>query len=215
MSAQTVSGTDVQQNFLSCSNGQWGLCDGTPQQKNLDAMPDLSGAFLLPLNPKRFDAIFKISDGTTGLTLDGLRVAQGAEDSLNVSCRCSGLRLGGLFGIGEPGLRCITLKGGLSNVMFLDGTRLMSRGTQCDIKVGDWMDQTYDACTILDVSRIVHDDGKPIVIACNHRDQLGVGPNQQVKFWYSTGLTAYWYFKWAARKVARIPVGKPGPSFLS
>ena len=218
--AQTVTGTDHQGNFLSCSNGQWGLYEGLP---NMMPVADWTSALknLQPTNPQSYDAILKLCDGTTGLTLPGLSVAQGNEDSLNIANHANKLVLGGDFGIGAPGLRVITIKGGVNVISFLPGSTLHSRGTQTDIKIDDWIDQTYNPSSYLDLTNLRHVDGKPIRVATNYRaSNIILGPNCVPHRLYAAEVTAYWYIKYTARALPlpptwkSIPVGSPGPAFL-
>lgn len=215
----TQNGTDKQINFLSWNPSGWGLFDGSDHQQNLPGQPDPLA--LLPDNPGQYDAILKIADNVDGSTaipgsLSSLLVAQGFQDSLNVANKTHGLRIGGHLGVNGAGQRVITFKGGTHDNSFEPDTTLHSRGSQCTVKIGDWIDQTYDADHDIDLSNLRHIDGKPIDVGCNFRAwNINYGPNCKRLFWYSLGMTAYWWFKWSVRKIMGIPVGTPGPSFLS
>jgi hypothetical protein len=210
--ATTTTGTDTQFNYLSCSNGNWGYYDGSAKAVPLPYMP-------LPLNlrptaPLTYDVILKIADGTAGLELIGLEVSQGYEDSVNIANKASGLHLLGDFGLGEgQGLRCITIKGGVRSVII--SGRIMNRGSNCDIRIGDWIDQTTVPCHDIHLVGMSHIDGKRIRVIRNFRDEAFLSPNCKLLLWQSLGLTAYWYFKYVVRAIMRIPVGQSGPTWLS
>ena len=218
-SAQTVTGTDVQSNYLSGSGNPpgWGLYEGSQKAQPLPAMPlPLS---LTPDNPAQYDAILKLCDGLDGRTLptgslSGLKVSQGTEDAVNIANGAHHLTLGGVFGGGATGLRVITLKG-CHDVSFEPGTKLLSSGGWCDVKIGDWLDQSENADANHDLTNLSRVDGAKVRVCCNYRaSNITFGPNCTRLFWYSVGLTAYWWLKYCVRKALRIPVGKSGPSIL-
>lgn len=214
----TENGTDTQSNYLSGNPSGWGMFDGGTRQQNLPSMP--VPLQLQPDNPAQYDAILKLSDGIDGRTcppssLSGLSIAQGFEDALNLANQAHHFMIGGKIGIGAGGRRVVTMKGGTHDNSFEPATQLCSRGQSCDVKIGDWMDQTYDADHDNDLSNLSHQDGKPVRVGCNFRSSnITFGPNCRRLFWYSVGMTAYWWLKWTVRAVMRIPVGKAGPSFL-
>ena len=218
-SAQTVTGTDKQANFLSGSGNPagWGYFEGSKDARAVPEMP--LPLALMPDNPQNWDATLKLADGLDGRTLpagalSGLTIAQGHEDALNIANGAHHITVGGRLGVGAPGLRVITLKG-VHDIAFEPDTTLESRGTQCEVKIGDWLDQTENASTGIDLSNLRHLDGGKIRVGANFRDQItSWGPNCVRAFWYSVGLTAYWWIKYLARKALRIPVGVSGPSFL-
>lgn len=58
----------------------------------------------------------------------------------------------------------VVVKGGCSNIRFLDCTVTPSRKSWCDVLVDDWSDQSKNPSTNLDLTGLVRTDGKKLRI---------------------------------------------------
>jgi hypothetical protein len=217
--ASTVNGTDTTKNYFSIINNPDGslgyvIDAGMDTQHSVFSLPTTNG--LLPLIPPAYDAILKIN--ANSVSIPSLIIPQGHEDSLNIADNSSGVRVTGLFGDGpSSGLRVITIKGGCS-MITLAGI-IMHHGTSYwdgDISIDDWIDQTYNASKLIDVSGLSMADGSSIKVVKNFRaGTIIYGPNCKLAIIPSIWRTAYWWFKFYVRKILGIKVGQAGPSWLS
>lgn len=85
-------------NWLSCSANLWGLKQGTSEALSLDRQPNPLD--LTPSDAQGYDAILKVCDGTSGLQLTDLRVAQGMENSVDCNAVAHDCLFQGDFGVG-------------------------------------------------------------------------------------------------------------------
>lgn len=208
--ASPTTGSDTQLNYLSVSHGIAGLWEGGP---NATSAPlPVNGQIILA--PATCDATLKICDDTADLTLNGLYVYQGAQDCVNLNNHASDISLQGSFGLGATsGLRVFTVKGGCSSIK-LAGI-VYRHGTSEDIKIDDWSDQSYNHSTGIDLSGLKSSDGKTLTVVARFGAEYTLGAGCTRAFWSSLGLTAYWWFKWTARKLTGVKVGQQGPSWLA
>lgn len=224
----TIAGTDIQNNFFSADAGGCGIGIGGAHPLPLpansfpaDGIYDPSNATSVlakqlganPTAPASYDAILKLSDSLSNVTLSKVQVVQGYEDSLNLNNHVNGVVVSGDFSItGAPGLRVITVKGGCTNVT-ISGV-IHQHGSSEDVKVDDWSDQTYNGSTGITLN-LIASDGKPVVVVARYGCGLSLQGGCKRNVIGSIGLTLYWWFKWTARKVSGIKVGQTGPSWLS
>jgi hypothetical protein len=125
---------------------------------------------------------------------------------------CSNIVLKGDFGVnGWKGLHAFTIKGGSSNI-HISGL-IHSRGSETDVDIGGWSDQTYNKSTNIFVD-VKHIDGKPVRVRIGRATNVTLGAGCKEDKLGSLGLTAYWWFKWTVRKILGIKVGESGPSWL-
>lgn len=205
----TPGKTDVQFNYFSVANNQCGIGEGgpNPQPATYPATP-----IFTPDNPAQYSAILKLSNSTFGL-FPNITASQGNQDSLNIADHVHDTAVtGDLAIIGSPGLRVLTVKGGCTYI-WVDCT-LHGHGTSEDVKVGDWMDQTYNYSDHVDLAGCKEADGSKINVIVGHAKHVVLGPNEHYEFLPSMELKAYWWFKYGVRQVLGIPVGTPGPKWL-
>lgn len=219
----TLNGTDIQSNAVSISSGivSFGAGGVNPQWIPILPSPLIidPAALFIPLpsgysvNPATYDAILKVSDNTSNLTLTGVSVAQGYQDSLNLNNHASSNHIVGDFAMSGPaGLRVITIKGGSSNNVIAGV--IHQAGTSETVKLGDWSDQSYDLSTNNDLSGLVMADGSPVTVAVGRATSTKLPANCKVLWVTSIELKLYWWVKWLARKITGIKVGQIGPSWL-
>lgn len=166
-------------------------------------------------DPTLYAATLKVCDGTSGLFLLGLSVAQGQENSIDCNAGAHHCAFNGDIGVGIPmGTplpdQVITVKGACHDLLF-KGT-LHSRGRIAEIVVGNWSDQSHDPAYSLDFSQLSHVDGQPIrfvfgrvkhpfLALIGHAPDILLPRGARVLFWKSLGEMAYWWVKWALVKV--------------
>lgn len=207
--ASTVNGSDNTVNWLSISSGIAGLLEGTANPTSCP-LP-INGAVIQPT--QAVDAVLKICDTTNGLTLTGLQVYQGGEDSVNCQNQAHDIHLAGDFALGTvPGLQAFTIKGGCYDVT-ISGV-VHQHGTYSTVTIGEWSDQFQGTTHDVDLSGLTMSDGTPIIVVMAQSDNVKLPPGAKVLFWASLELKAYVTFKGLVRDVLRIPVGTPGPSWL-
>ena len=223
----TQNGTDTQDNFFSADAGGCGIGIGGKNPISLpvnsfptDGIYDPSNATSIlakqlganPTAPASYDAILKLSDSLANVTLTNVQIAQGYEDSLNLNSHISNVTVAGQFSTtGPQGLRVITVKGGCSNIN-ISGV-VHQHGSSETVKVDDWSDQTYNSSTGI-VINLTATDGKAIKVIARYGCGLTLQGACKRDVIGSLELTAYWWVKWLARKITRVPVGKSGPSWL-
>lgn len=170
-------------------------------------------------NPADYDAILKIADGAGGtpdglLDFTGCYVAQGREDSVNFTNGAHDIRFSGLIGASpNAGLRNITDKGPNRNIQIAT-TFIRTPGTSQQVKLGDWLDQSYDKPDKRDLTKIFREDGAPSAVWVGNAPWPDTTICQFVSIPNSLALKAYWSLKLAVRTILGIPVGQPGPSWL-
>jgi len=168
---------------------------------------------LLPPNPKDWDSILKLS-GRKNTTLRGLVVDQGKENSLDVNNRSSQCVLIGYWGAeGDEGEQVITIKGGSHDITV--GGNVYSRGTDCDIEIGAYSDQSFATSYNIDLSALRRADGKPLTVVLGRVNSplkalfgkpkdIKLPANCKVLFWGSLGEQIYWWAKYLLVKTTLI-----------
>ena len=216
--ATTVDGTDITRNYFSVINNPDGslgyvIDAGLPTQHSVFALPDPP---LFNQPEASYDAILKVN-ANYFILKNGL-ISQGVEDSLNIANNSRSCMVDATYGYGGgQGLRVITVKGGCQGIC-LSGM-IQEHGTSYwdgDVSIDDWIDQTYNPSGQIDLSGLSSMDGKKVKVVANLRTgHISYGPNCQLALIPTLWRTAYWWFKWAVRKVLGIKVGQSGPSWLS
>lgn len=183
---------------------------GLPSQHNVDELP--SDLKFDPDNPSIYNDILKFSGAANVSLLNGVVVAQGKEDSVDMNRFCTNITLQGDFGMGNvQGNSAFTIKGGSKDIQLF-GT-IHNRNKETDVDIGNWSDQTYDESTNISV-HVNHADGKPVRVRIGRASNITLGENCKEDKFGSLQLKAYWWFKWLVRKILGIKVGQSGPSWL-
>lgn len=199
-------------NYLSLNRTSIVLYAGTPDETEVHVVADSDiPVDLVPPDVKHWDSILKCSD-RHDTTLTGLRVAQGKENSLDINRGSSGLTFSGDWGVvGNTGEQVMTIKGG-SFTIHLSGT-VYSSGTDCDLEIGCWSDQSMEVVHDLDLSGLKHVVGRPLTVVLGRVRQpwkawIGKAPDDirlpagaKVLVWGSIQEQLYWWAKRAAVKL--------------
>lgn len=195
-------------NYLSCSNGIWGLNEGSDAAQNLPSEPDWSTFSLTPANARDYASLLKICDNSRDLSIPKpstglLAIAQGQENAVDVNNRVANLNLVARFGAGGgEGDNVITVKGGSHDLRFWGV--IHSSGREAEVTVGAWSDQCHDQSYNLDFSGLVHEDGQPVTFILSRCHDVKLPPGARVLRWKSLCYSAYWWLKLAAVKVGLI-----------
>lgn len=165
---------------------------------------------LIPADPKAWDTILKLS-GRENTHLTGIRASQGKENVFDANNRSAHCTFEGDWGVtGGEGQQVFTIKGGCHHI-GLSGS-VYSRGTDCDIELGCWADQSTDPVHDIDLVGLRHVSGRPLTVVFGRvvqpwRVLLGkapkgifLPPGAKIKVWASLGEMAYWWAKrlWVA-----------------
>lgn len=164
--------------------------------ENLTVDPKADG-----LSADRFEDIYKFSD-KHDIVHRNLRVeATGAnENGIDINNRCSGLIYDG-FEVSGGKQSGVLVKGGS------DGTKL-KRGVfknctgWCEILLGDWSDQSTAKTTGTEIEENIRDDGKAVRVIVGRAEWPDVtGGNVKILYFQSYLQKAYWWIKFATRKL--------------
>ncbi len=196
MSART-SRADL--NYLSCSKGVWQAYAGTDHAEAAAPLPSYGGV-VRPMVPSEWDAVLKIADGTSGLNLTGLEVAQGRENSIDCNSLVHDCSFEGDFGVdGGEGQQVITTKGGCYRVRYAGVVH--SSGNIADVVCAAWSDQSHALTTDIDYSGLTHVSGRPLTFVLSRCRRVKLPPRALVLWPKSVGYELYWYGKFAAVKL--------------
>lgn len=185
-------------NYFSISAGTYQWYAGTPKAQPADYAPD--PFVLLPESPQSWDAIAKLCDGTSGIHLNGVQIAQGRENALDLNNGAHDIALVGEYGVGGgQGDQVITVKGGCHDIV-IHGV-IHSAGRTAHVTIGSWSDQCHEQSHHLDFSHLTHSGPGPLtfVLARCHHVKLPEGA--KVLRLKSLGLSCYWWLKLAAVKL--------------
>ncbi len=188
---------------ISANIGQWYAGTPTPTPA-VEPYPST----LVPLNPLDWDAILKVCDGTTGLTLVGMNIAQGRENVVDLNNGATDIGIAGY--LGTPllsGDQVITVKGGCKRIR-IGGTVVSAKPKSGAIViVGNWSDQSYEPSTDVDLTGLAINDGSPVTvilgrvnnplraIVLGHHPDIHLPAGAKVLVLKSLGLWAYWWMK--------------------
>jgi len=193
-------------NYLSWSGDTLMLYLGTDHPEPCDRVP----SEVYPEDPSQWDSSLKVSGNTYGVNVVGISAAQCRENVLDIN-HSKGVtfvraRLGRT---GEVGEQVITIKGGSSDVL-IHGT-IYSRGTNADVVLGQWADQSTARSHTIDLSGLARDDGEPVTVIMVRVDRRTVKlpPKAKVLWLKSLGYSAYW---WAKRAWVALRYGKAAQS---
>jgi hypothetical protein len=209
-------------NFLSVLGAENGMAigdGGANAQQYAGPIPPVVSPAAPPVplvgNPSAssaYDAILKVCDGAGGFSLASITVAQGAQDSLNFANGAHDVTVSGTLGVGAvPGVRVVTSKGPNRNLAF-GATVLAQAGTEEEIALGDWLDESYGAPDRLDLTQVTRADGQRVRVVVGHSPWPKTNANQTVLLWRSLCMKGYWWFKRFARLCCGTPLGTPGPA---
>jgi hypothetical protein len=223
--ATTTTGTDNQDNFISCSNGVWSIGSGgkAPQSLNGCPTPPIFDAAKapIPLNPTNpaanedYDAILKVGDGANVTISAGAVVAQGHEDALNLNNHATVTLSGADLSLGgASGIRVVTVKGG-SNLSSTAPVVIHQHGTQSDVQLNAWSDQSYDPGTADLTNWSMADGSKIKVRSRSFGSGVKLGTNGKLDYLGCVEDFVYYWFKYVVRLCYRLKVGQSGPSWLS
>lgn len=150
-------------NYLSLNRDSVVWYAGTDQERQAEAIP--YPVELVPEDPKAWDSILKVS-GREGLDLTaapGVRIAQGKENAIDINNRAAHINIPGDIGVtGVEGEQVITIKGGSHHIIIAG--YVYSRGTDCDVEIGCWSDQSTEVTHDVDLSRLAHHSGRSLTV---------------------------------------------------
>lgn len=157
----TIRTAEKDQNYLSLNESSVVWFAGT--EKELEELnPLVQPLELLPENPKDWDSILKCS-GRKNERLVAVTVAQGKENALDINNESENLDFSGFWGHrGTEGQQVITVKGG-SRYITLAGP-VYAKGTDCDIELGCWSDQSSKSSFNLDLSGLYCGRGQRLTV---------------------------------------------------
>ena len=202
------------QNYLSFNRDSIVWFAGTDEEREeTDPIPQPLN--LLPEKPKKWDSILKFSNRKDTRLLD-IWVDQGKENAVDINNESSGLILQGNFGTKQSeGEQVITIKGGSHNITMFG--KVHSQGTDADLEVGCWSDESYDVSHNLNLSGLSRDSddyrpitvvfgrvNNPIMAALGKPKDIQLPKGAKVLFWASIGEIIYWHLKYAAVKLGLI-----------
>lgn len=200
------------QNYLSLNSNSIVWFAGTDQEKE-DPGPLSQPLELLPRNPKRWDSILKCS-GRKAQILSNVEVYQGKENALDINNACEHLDLDGKWGlVGDEGQQVITVKGG-SHDITVSGP-VFSNGTECDIELGTWSDQSTAPLYNIDLSNLYHAQGRKLTVKIarvkgflfilfGFNSSIKLPRDSKVLFWASLAEFCYWWIKFGLVKTGLI-----------
>lgn len=202
---------DIDANWLSLTRDAETLYAGTPEARQLDRAYEPIPTSMLPGDPKQWDSILKCS-GRENTHLTGLRVAQGKENCFDANNRTIDCSFVGEWGVeGNEGEQVFTIKGGSRLLSF--GGPVYSRGTDCDIELGSWSDQSIETTHDISLYGLYHASGRPLTVVLGRVNQpwrawIGRMPddieppeNAKVLIWGSIVEQIGWWAKWIAVKI--------------
>ncbi len=197
-------------NRLSCSNGVWGLDEGSDHAQILGSdwiHPNQINDYLNVADRAAYSSLLKLCDHSVGPDYSGtpLIIPQGRENAVDMNNVAWAIRIKAEFGRpGQEGDQVITVKGGCSGI-WLMGT-IYSRGRNADYVQDAWSDQSAALCSEIDLSGLVRADGQPVTIILGRfGSKVAAYPaSYRVLFWKSLGYSLYHVGKSAAVKLGLI-----------
>lgn len=208
----TLRTAEKDQNYLSLNENSIVWFAGTPEEHE-EPGPLAQPLELLPENPKSWDSILKCS-GRNSERLTGVIVAQGKENSLDINNESYNLDFAGSWGyVGNEGEQVITIKGGSRNIR-LSGP-VYSRGTNCDIEIGCWSDQSFDASCDIDLWRLYSGRGQKLTVKIARvkdfwktwlgmKTSIQLPEDAKILRIKSLGEYIYWWAKFAMVKIGLL-----------
>lgn len=206
--------TQPDRNWVSLNRDTVVLRAGTSEERHYAndevALPYLS---YIPDKPKDWESALKCS-GRVGTHLKGLSVAQCKENAADCNAETHDCSFEGDWGMaGGEGEQVLTVKGGSHHLAFAG--EVWSRGTDCDIEVGAWSDQSTSATHHIDLSGLRHATGRPLTVvlarvhsplmaALGRPRDIALPPNAKVLFWASLAEQCHWWAKRVAVAVGLV-----------
>lgn len=128
------------------------------------------------------------------------QIVGGNEDSVDLNNKCVGNSFE-QFALTSGGKYNITLKGGSHNNLF-SGLLIKKHGSQVDIEIGNWSDQSDASNAFNSFWGVQSEDGKPVTYAYRYGSKPTFHySNVKHLWWRSIGITIYWWAKLAARNI--------------
>jgi hypothetical protein len=184
---------------------------GTDNPVYVDGIPN--PPVFTPEKPEEFSDIFKVSQNRAPVLVENAVISQGHEDAIDINNRCNDVTLlNATIGVTGKGDQAITIKGG-SRKIRISGVLHSRSKSKVDVDIGNWSDQSYNLSEDIELN-LTHIDGKPVNVRIGRAKNIKLSGSCKKMVIASILLKAYWWLKWAVRKVLKIPVGQKGPSWL-
>jgi hypothetical protein len=184
---------------------------GTDNPVYVDSIPN--PPVFTPEKPEEFSDIFKVSQNKAPVLVENAVISQGHEDAIDINNRCNDVTLlNATIGVTGKGDQAITIKGG-SRKIRISGVLHSRSKSKVDVDIGNWSDQSYNLSEDIELN-LTHIDGKPVNVRIGRAKNIKLSGSCKKMVIASILLKAYWWLKWAVRKVLKIPVGQKGPSWL-
>lgn len=106
-----------------------------------------------------YSDIFKLSHATN-VVLRNSKIAGGKEDCIDMNRYCENVLIENVT-LHSGGKYCITIKGGTKNVV-LRNIIVDAHGSETDIDLGNWSDQSSDLTTNITLDNVKSRDGTPV-----------------------------------------------------
>jgi hypothetical protein len=142
----------------------------------------------------------------TRCLFDSFAVRSGTEDALDVG-RESSVNVFSLWKVTvSPGGRyVVTCKGG-SHYNLFSGWEIHGHGSAVDFEFGNWHSLNFEPSRKNTIFRCRTTDGSPITYAYRFGCKpIIIDTNARHLWWRSIGLTVYWWGKYIAHRVLRLP----------
>ena len=135
---------------------------------------------------------------------DRFTVTGSTEDVIDVGRESCGNTFS-YFRVVPLGKYCVTCKGGSHENRFVKW-HLLRHGTSVDFEFGNWHSLNFDTSRDNVLESITAEDGQPITYCyrwgCRPRI---VNTFARHLWWRSVGITVYWWAKYVAHRILRIP----------
>lgn len=188
-------------NLLSYAGDTLTWYAGTPDAKPCERPPTLIDV-KEGTTTTDWDSALKVSATDHGIYIDHILIPQCRENALDINHNTKGVTIKGVFGrSGGRGEQVITIKGGSTNATLAGA--IDSTGTNADIVIGQWSDQSTEPSSNLDLRGLFHSDDRPltVIIARARSKTIKLPPGAKVLRLKSALYTIYWWAKFAAVKV--------------
>lgn len=114
---------------------------------------------ITPDNPTQYNDILKFSNAKNVDVINSY-ITGGSEDCIDMNRNCQGVFIANTT-LCPNGKFGITIKGGTQNVIILNA-EFVKHGTEADIDIGNWSDQSSEPVRHVTLSGLKSMDGKPV-----------------------------------------------------
>lgn len=177
-------------NFLSFEDQRGQIFARTPDTTVVPPSPDYNDTV----------KVFRCNE----CTFDTFHVVGGTEDVLDVGRESSGNYFRDWV-VQPRGQYVATIKGGSHDNVFYRWT-IHGHGTDVDFEFGNWHSLNFERSTGNSIWLCATGDGSPVTYAyrwgCKPRI---IDTHARHIWWRSIGLTVYWWAKYFAHRVLRLP----------